>query len=75
MGNHEYCVDCGENDFHYGRPCNPEKVAVVQAEKQKRQKKSEAIAKVLCRNGLETYVYGGTVPNYVVAELLEKMGR
>jgi hypothetical protein len=27
MGNHEYCVDCGESDFHHHRPCNPKKVA------------------------------------------------
>jgi hypothetical protein len=27
MGNHEYCEDCGENNFHNERPCNPEKVA------------------------------------------------
>jgi hypothetical protein len=27
MGNHEYCIHCGESDFHYHRPCNPKKVA------------------------------------------------
>lgn len=27
MGNHEYCVDCGMNDFHHGKPCLPEHVA------------------------------------------------
>lgn len=27
MGNHEYCVNCGESDFHYGRKCNPKLVA------------------------------------------------
>lgn len=21
--NHEYCEDCGQNDFHHGRPCDP----------------------------------------------------
>lgn len=37
MGNHEFCVDCHENDFHIGRPCDPEKVAKVQAEKRERE--------------------------------------
>src|SRR6185369_10614471 len=31
MGNHEYCDECGENDFHRGEPCNPEKRAAHQA--------------------------------------------
>jgi hypothetical protein len=25
MGNHEFCTECGESDFHYGVSCNPEK--------------------------------------------------
>lgn len=24
MGNHEYCSECGESDFHYNQPCDPE---------------------------------------------------
>jgi hypothetical protein len=34
MGNHEYCIDCGESDFHHGRPCDPVKVARIKAEKE-----------------------------------------
>lgn len=30
MGNHEYCVDCGESDYHHGSPCNPAKKAAMQ---------------------------------------------
>ena len=26
MGNHEFCEDCGESDFHLTRPCDPLKV-------------------------------------------------
>lgn len=29
MGNHEFCVDCEESDFHLGRPCDPVKFAAV----------------------------------------------
>ena len=25
MGNHEFCTECGESDFHWGRPCNEKK--------------------------------------------------
>jgi hypothetical protein len=31
MGNHEYCEDCGISSFHLDRPCDPEKVAAIQA--------------------------------------------
>ena len=31
MGNHEYCEECGESDFHLGRKCYPKKVAKVKA--------------------------------------------
>ena len=30
MGNHEYCSNCGESDFHRGQPCDPAKVAARQ---------------------------------------------
>lgn len=33
MGNHEYCTDCGASDFHFGRPCNPERLAKETARK------------------------------------------
>ena len=33
MGNHEFCPDCHENDFHLHRPCDPVKVARINAEK------------------------------------------
>lgn len=35
MGNHEFCEKCYENDFHWGRPCDPVKVAEVQSELEK----------------------------------------
>ena len=25
MGNHEFCTECGESDFHYGTPCDEDK--------------------------------------------------
>lgn len=31
MGNHEYCVECGANDFHLGEPCRPEDLARANA--------------------------------------------
>jgi hypothetical protein len=34
MGNHEFCEDCHENNFHRGRECDPVKKAKVDAEKQ-----------------------------------------
>lgn len=35
MGNHEYCTECGEDDFHYGYPCDPIKKAAQQGRKRK----------------------------------------
>lgn len=35
MGNHEFCEDCHENDFHLGRPCNPIKLAAIQEQERK----------------------------------------
>ncbi|MES2213684.1 MAG: hypothetical protein V4473_02490 [Patescibacteria group bacterium] len=32
MGNHEYCEECGESNFHYNRPCDPERKAKYQRE-------------------------------------------
>lgn len=42
MGNHEYCIKCGESDFHSHRPCDPEKVRLKQAEIEERQKKKDS---------------------------------
>lgn len=41
MGNHEYCDECGESDFHYGRPCDPAKKAAHQAEQAANQKRAD----------------------------------
>lgn len=40
MGNHEYCSDCGANDFHHGRPCDLAQYA-------KRQRECEARWKIV----------------------------
>lgn len=29
MGNHEYCPECEQNDFHHGRPCDPKDLAEI----------------------------------------------
>ena len=48
MGNHEYCVDCGESDFHWGKPCNPEKVAARQAiERRDAERKKLGVGKMI----------------------------
>lgn len=42
MGNHEYCVDCGASDFHWGRTCQeayPEGYRETQARKRKQKEK------------------------------------
>jgi hypothetical protein len=41
MGNHEYCGNCGESDFHYGRPCDPARVAIREARDKERKLKTE----------------------------------
>ena len=33
MGNHEFCTECGESDFHFGRSCNEKKRKEYQARK------------------------------------------
>jgi hypothetical protein len=43
MGNHEYCTDCGANDFHHGRPCDPDRLAKKKA-KEDIQNKAQADA-------------------------------
>ncbi len=51
MGNHEFCTDCHESNFHYGRPCDPVKKASVEWETQvraDRQKKQRARLAVIC---------------------------
>ena len=50
MGNHEYCELCGEHNFHYSTPCDPEKKAKHQAEKDariERQIRAERAAKAM----------------------------
>lgn len=37
MGNHEYCGECGESDFHWGRSCDPKKLAKKQQERAKQK--------------------------------------
>ncbi len=39
MGNHEFCEHCHENDFHIGRPCDPERLAKVKADKETRKQR------------------------------------
>jgi hypothetical protein len=31
MGNHEWCVECEQSDFHRGRPCLPRHLAAARA--------------------------------------------
>jgi hypothetical protein len=50
MGNHEYCELCGENNFHYDEPCDPDKKAKHQAAKDariERQIRAERAAKAM----------------------------
>src|SRR3989338_7784097 len=32
MGNHEFCINCGANDFHEGTPCDPKRVRAYETE-------------------------------------------
>lgn len=32
MGNHEFCTECGANDFHNGEPCDPKRKKKYQNE-------------------------------------------
>jgi len=43
MGNHEYCVDCGESDFHYGRPCDPDKLAAEKERNRLNEERSQRL--------------------------------
>lgn len=59
MGNHEYCEECGANDFHMGRPCDPERLAKKKSEqaarnivKDKAIKKLEALELQLEKQGI-----------------------
>lgn len=56
MGNHEFCTECHENDFHYGRPCDPEKRAKVVAAEEAAEKARKVGAKNLQR--LADWLYG-----------------
>jgi hypothetical protein len=42
MGNHEFCELCEESNFHYGRPCDPVKVAQVQANAKAYEQRKQA---------------------------------
>lgn len=60
MGNHEFCSKCHDDDFHYGRPCNPELLAKVQQEKDNQElrkqiglKKLELVKRLLKQHGVE----------------------
>jgi hypothetical protein len=65
MGNHEFCTECHESDFHYGRPCDPAKRAKVvaqeeAAEKQRKinEQKLRVLADWLYGLGLDVNVGG-----------------
>lgn len=71
MGNHEYCTLCGENDFHYNEPCNPEKRAKHQADEAARMKRriraeraAEAMVEKLALRGITATIDFGC--KYVV---------
>lgn len=61
MGNHEYCEDCGESDFHLHWPCDPVKLAKKKREEEdweekKKDAKSKAkdiVGKLLDSNGIK----------------------
>lgn len=63
MGNHEYCTACGENDFHWGQPCNPEKFKAHQDEqariKAAWEKRVENTKKKLDAAGIKYSFYDG----------------
>lgn len=68
MGNHEYCIDCGENDFHLHRPCDPAKVAARKAEENRINKKRingkielKSLQKKLEKEGFKTYYDNGNL--------------
>lgn len=44
MGNHEWCPNCEEDDYHSGQPCDPKKVmARIDREKKARDEKEGCI--------------------------------
>lgn len=58
MGNHEYCDECGEDDFHYGLPCNPEKKAQQDARNQEIENRRQwRVDKI--RSDIEKFVMMG----------------
>ena len=53
MGNHEYCAECGENDFHFGEPCDPEAKAKFQRELRRlkeRKEKADSHARIFMKH-------------------------
>ena len=55
MGNHEWCTDCHEKNFHYGRPCDPAKRKVVQDAKAREAKEQLQREQLLQSYGLQLY--------------------
>lgn len=70
MGNHEWCVECEESDFHYGRDCNPIKKAKVAAKnaQQKREcmNRHNKLIAALDKGGFEYWVGEGLMGDPVV---------
>lgn len=63
MGNHEFCLECGDSDFHYHRPCNPERKKVWQEKarweekrEKEREEKLETLKVELDKKGFYTYL-------------------
>jgi len=49
MGNHEFCEECSESNFHYGRPCDPDRKAKYQARLQRDRQADAAAIEVVKR--------------------------
>ena len=70
MGNHEFCEDCGESDFHLHRPCDPKKVAARKAEAKKQgEEQQQCIGKMkleLEKAGIKYRLdrYGNAIVSY-----------
>jgi hypothetical protein len=71
LGNHEYCCDCEESDFHHGRPCDPAKVgARVERERVAAERKKHAQGRMETRLraadiGYEMDKYGNALIRWV----------
>ena len=51
MGNHEFCTECGESNFHHHRPCDPERKMRYEEEKRKiknrKERADQAVIKIV----------------------------